>query len=321
VTWRNEGTVPAFLAAAVLLCWLLVPLRGADTVEHPFVGVTSILREVTTPRRLRLHVIQIDLSAPGIRFELTRPGGSLETVRQTTLEFLHDEHAQIAINSHFFLPYPSTNPDANLVGLAASNGNVYSGFESPTQSYAILTDAPAINIERSNHAEIVHRDFGFSDGKHVRENVMLWNALSGSAQVVTDGVKTIPVYKDAQRPDGVLTPGGPGDYSNSNSWYDALNARTAIGLTRDGRTLVLLTVDRAAGSLGMTVGEVADVLIRDYAVMNALNLDGGGSTTLAMENPTTHSAALVNNSSDNPAGRSVGSNLAIFANPAVGAGP
>jgi len=254
-----------------------------------------------------MHVLQIDLAAPGIRFELTPPGGSLETLRRTTLEFLRDEHAQIAINSHFFLPFPSANPDANLIGLAVSNGNVYSGFESPSQSYAIVTDAPAINIDIVNHAAIVHRDSRFSDGKHVREDVMLWNALAGSAQIVTDGVKTIPVYKDAQHADGSLTPGGPGAYSNSNSWYDALNARTAIGLTRDSRTLVLLTVDRAS------VGEVADVLIRDYAVANALNLDGGGSTTLAMENPATHAAVLMNESTDNPAGRSVGSNLAIFA--------
>jgi exopolysaccharide biosynthesis protein len=38
-------------------------------------------------------------------------------------------------------------------------------------------------------------------------------------------------------------------------------------------------VDRAGGSLGMQVGEMADVLIRDYDVFNALNLDGGGSTS------------------------------------------
>ncbi len=65
----------------------------------------------------------------------------------------------------------------------------------------------------------------------------------------------------------------------------------------------------------MTGGEVADILIRDYSVINALNLDGGGSTTLAMENPSTHAGELVNVSDDNPQGRYVGSNLAIFANP------
>src|SRR5262249_49931696 len=82
---------------------------------------------------------------------------------------------------------------------------------------------------------------------------------------------------------------------------------------QDNRTLVLFTVDRAGGSLGMSVGEVADVLIHDYAVYNALNLDGGGSTSLAMEDPVTRVGALMNVSVDNPAGRSVASNLAVFA--------
>lgn len=63
----------------------------------------------------------------------------------------------------------------------------------------------------------------------------------------------------------------------------------------------------------MTVGEVADLLVRDYGVYNALNLDGGGSTTMAMENPVTRADEIVNVSSDNPGGRSVGSNLAVFA--------
>jgi len=262
-----------------------------------------------------MHIVQIDLTAPGIRFKLTKPGGSMETVRNTTLDFLNQEHAQIAINAHFFLPFPSTSADAMLIGFAASNGIVYSAFESPVQSYAIVVDAPAINIDASNRAVIVHRDPAFSEGRHVREGVMLWNALAGSAQIVTDGVKTIPVYKDEQHPEGLLTPGGAAGYDNVRSWYNVLNARTAIGITRDNRTLVLFTVDRAIGSFGMTGGEVADILIRDYAVVNALNLDGGGSTTLAMENPTTHVGELVNVSDDSPAGRYVGSNLAIFANP------
>ncbi len=64
----------------------------------------------------------------------------------------------------------------------------------------------------------------------------------------------------------------------------------------------------------MTVGEVADVLIRE-GVWDALNLDGGGSTTLAIESPISKTARIVNVSSDNPNGRPVGSNLAVFALP------
>jgi len=307
--------VRVWLSAAFVVCWLLAPLDGAQTVRRPFVGVTTITRTENTPRNLRMHIVQIDLSAPGIHFKLTAPGGTMETVRNTTVGFLSEEHAQIAVNAHFFLPFPSTSSDAMLIGLAASNGNVYSAFESPVQSYAIIADAPALNIDQSNHVSVVHRNPDFSDGKHVRENVMLWNVVSGSAQIVTNGVKTIPVYKDEGHPDGLLTPGGAVEYDNTKSWYNILNARTAIGLTRDNKTLVIFTVDRAAGSLGMTGGEVADVLIRDYAVVNALNLDGGGSTTLAMENPSTHAGVLVNVSDDILHGRYVGSNLAVFANP------
>src|SRR5262245_57377211 len=63
----------------------------------------------------------------------------------------------------------------------------------------------------------------------------------------------------------------------------------------------------------MGVSEVADLLIRDYNVCNALNMDGGGSTSLAMVDPATGVGALVNSSSDNPNGRSVASGLAVFA--------
>jgi exopolysaccharide biosynthesis protein len=53
----------------------------------------------------------------------------------------------------------------------------------------------------------------------------------------------------------------------------------------------------------MKIGELSDLLIRDYRVYNALNLDGGGSTTLAMESPVTHVGEIVNVSSDNSKGR------------------
>jgi hypothetical protein len=291
----------------------IVELKGGTIVETPFVGVTLITRTETLPRPETMHIAEIDLSAPGIRFQLTPPSGALETIRQTTLGYLNQEHAQLAINSHFFLPFPSIDPNAMLIGLAASNGSVYSVFEVPFQSYAIVTNAPALNIDPSNRASIVHTDTSFADGKHVVEDVQLWNTVAGSAQIITDGAASIPLYIDAAHTDALLTPGGPGNYSNSNSWYTLLNARTVIGLSQDNRTLFLFTIDNAGGSRGMSLGEVADLLIHDYGVYNALNLDGGGSTSMAWQDPSTGIGRLLNASSDNPGGRAVGSNLAIFA--------
>ncbi|MEO8594172.1 MAG: phosphodiester glycosidase family protein [Candidatus Solibacter sp.] len=297
---KRMMTLRGLLLIAVWCC----ALPGAETVEHPFSGITYIKRAETEPRPVRMHVVKIDLTAPGLSFKLSPPGGPLETIRQTTLDYLLQEHAQVAINAHFFLPWPSDQPDADLVGFAASNGTVYSGFETPEQAYALIPYVPAINIDPGNHASLIHRDPAFNDGKHVLEQVKVWTAVTGSAQIVTDGVRTIPEYEPA----GVLKAGGPGaGFSSTRSWYAQTNARSAIGITRDGQTLVLFTVDVRGGSEGMRVGEVADVLIRDYGVYQALNLDGGGSTTLALD------GRMVNVSSDNPKGRSVGSSLAVFA--------
>ena len=58
------------------------------------------------------------------------------------------------------------------------------------------------------------------------------------------------------------------------------NPRTAVGLSKDGNTLYLVTVDgRQNSSIGMTQTEFAELLV-EKGIYNALNLDGGGSTTM-----------------------------------------
>ena len=224
----------------------------------------------------------------------------------------------MAVNTHFYLPFSTLDTNENLVGFAVSEGIIYSPFEGQPlgtgyqdQSYAILPYAPAINIDRFNHASVVHRDPAYADNMHVQESTTLWTAFSGSAQVVRGGQKTIPAYTGP--PDGLTATNG---YSDTFSWYDVLRARTVAGLTQDHQTLVLFVVDETGGSLGMSVSEVADLLIQDYQVYDALNLDGDGSTAMAIEDPTTHVGRLFNTPSDGIEGRVVGSSLAVFAPPA-----
>ena len=62
----------------------------------------------------------------------------------------------------------------------------------------------------------------------------------------------------------------------------SLNPRTAVGTTRDGRHLLIVTVDgRQAFSKGVSLAGMALILKR-YGAWNAINLDGGGSTTMAV---------------------------------------
>ncbi|MDB6069676.1 MAG: hypothetical protein JWL81_847 [Verrucomicrobiales bacterium] len=64
----------------------------------------------------------------------------------------------------------------------------------------------------------------------------------------------------------------------------ALHPRTAAGLSADGRTMWLLVVDgRQAGySEGCTTVEMAE-WFRDMGAVSGINLDGGGTTTMVLQ--------------------------------------
>lgn len=81
--------------------------------------------------------------------------------------------------------------------------------------------------------------------------------------------------------------------------------RTAVGVTRDRKTLLLVTVDgRSAASVGMTLVELADFM-KSLGAWDALNFDGGGSTTMVIGD------RVVNTPSDRTGEREVGSALFI----------
>lgn len=58
------------------------------------------------------------------------------------------------------------------------------------------------------------------------------------------------------------------------------NPRTAIGISKDGSSIFLITVDgRQASSIGVTQEELAAIMV-EKGIYTAMNLDGGGSTTM-----------------------------------------
>ncbi|XP_053132933.1 N-acetylglucosamine-1-phosphodiester alpha-N-acetylglucosaminidase [Hemicordylus capensis] len=63
-------------------------------------------------------------------------------------------------------------------------------------------------------------------------------------------------------------------------FVSTVSARTAVGHNKRGQ-LVLVHVDGQTGSRGLSVWEMADFL-RQHGVVNAINLDGGGSATLVL---------------------------------------
>ncbi|XP_035463452.1 N-acetylglucosamine-1-phosphodiester alpha-N-acetylglucosaminidase isoform X2 [Scophthalmus maximus] len=64
-------------------------------------------------------------------------------------------------------------------------------------------------------------------------------------------------------------------------FVDVLSARVAVGHDAEGN-LVLFHIDGQTGVRGMSLWEVAEFL-KKYGVINAINLDGGGSSTFVMD--------------------------------------
>jgi hypothetical protein len=91
--------------------------------------------------------------------------------------------------------------------------------------------------------------------------------------------------------------------------------RSAVGISRNGRYLILMTIDgRQAGySESASTAETAEWM-RKLGAYNALNLDGGGSTALVIEGPD-GSPQVLNRPCGPPPGveRRVANHLGVFA--------
>jgi hypothetical protein len=98
---------------------------------------------------------------------------------------------------------------------------------------------------------------------------------------------------------------------------DQLHPRTALGITAAG-DLVVATVDgRQSGySTGVDLEELAELLLSRGAVQ-ALNMDGGGSTTMAVRLPGNPEVSVVNHPSDGYE-RAVANSLLVFSSAPTG---
>ena len=85
--------------------------------------------------------------------------------------------------------------------------------------------------------------------------------------------------------------------------------RTAAGVSRDNKTLYLITADKNRNSIGMTLEELQEFML-DTGVFDGLNLDGGGSTQMVARAYGDTAVSFVN-SPENGYARPVTNALAV----------
>jgi len=251
----------ALLAIVILAGGLLVwyfnrPLPQSVTNQPLYEGITYSRIVQSDPVPQIIHIAEIDLTADGLAFMVT-PSGTLDNFdfeAQTTSQFLEAYNLQLAINGDFFDPwkdygifnyYPHVGDGTNTRGISASQGDVTSIGYVPPRYY------DSLYLSRDNRAS-----FRAPQGE-------IYNAISGNMTLLRDG--TMRAFRD-------------------QPYVQKRHPRTAVGLSEDKQTLYLVVVDgrQPNYSEGATLPELAQILLNAGAY-DAINLDGGGSSTIVID--------------------------------------
>ena len=222
--------------------------------QNLYEGVTYHRLVRFIPHPLIAHVLEIDTKTKGIELLVTPPDSNGETPlnARTTSQFLDEFDVQIAINGDGFVPwwshspadyYPHIGDPVTPFGFTASRGDVYS--QGIEMSIGVK---PTLYVSRRNALS-----FNNPPGN-------IYNAISGDRMIVLKG-QAVP-----------------------NLDNEDIDPRTAIGMNRNGRYLYIIVVDgrQPFYSNGATLSELAQIFI-DQGAYIAMNLDGGGSSTMVIE--------------------------------------
>lgn len=249
------------LIGLVYMGFLLRRPARTSEVRSLFQGIEYERYARQSPRPLMFHIITIDLSAPGIEFLVTPQEIDLEgkeTLADTVPGFLEKQGVQVAINGSFFYPMhvhtpfnyaPHVGEGINIVGTSISNGKTYSPPDSKWAALCI-TSAAVLSIEES----------GTCPARTLQ-------GIAGSHIFVKDGQVASDPY-----------------FETFSADKDEFFPRTVVALDKEQKTMWLVVVDGRQWrySEGIKLLELGEILV-EMGADKALNFDGGGSTTLAVE--------------------------------------
>jgi len=269
-----------------------IPLfRGVDHLV-----ATNDTRGTDFVNRMVAYVLRMDLNDPDLRF-LPSPRlenyipNSREAAGMTVSRYVKVQGVQAAINAGFFRPgeyyLPEGTPMA-INGLQISRGELVSP--------ATFDKAACLVMDEANRAQIIATNWPAAPTNGI------WTAVAGDYPILIAGENIGRRY---------LGRGGIHD----------VNPRTAIGLSEDRRHLYWIVIDgRQPGySDGAWDYETAGWL-KLLGAHDGINMDGGGSSTMSIEDITGNPRRLNQSSAvaDSGKERTVGSHLGVFARPLEG---
>ena len=258
-----------------------LPDSVASFWQPLYQGVDYRLDELSSPRRLRIHQVRVDTQAEGVSFFTTPDNGDApeEVNGRRAATFLREFDLEVAINGSAFKPIAKEGVPVDLQGLSISNGVTVSEVDAKSANPVFLATA-------SQRARILRAPFRKKSFGAAHNALQGWYGSNG---MLLDNGEVATTTLD-------------------------IHPRTAVGVSRDTRYVYLLVVDgRQQGlSEGMTLVELAEWM-KQLGCWDAMNLDGGGSSTMAIKGAD--GAPKVLNSPSGGSQRSVGNHLGVRALP------
>ena len=291
----------------LLVCLSLSVILHADeskidweSAKSIYPGIKLVKLKRTTPRLIRMAVMRIDLTTPGLSFTVTGrdadwgkpmpdyPKLQIRTKRTTTAAFMREMRAAAG----------GGKDGLNVV--VAVNASPWRPWTNPyTHKYA---DPPGVNISDgvlvgnrggSNPAFVVYKDgkVDIVDKVPKKDFPKIKDSVAGFYMVARDG-KVLPDKVAAAR---------------------QCHPRTAYGLSADRRYLYLIVIDgrQKKWSLGAKGSETGAFLL-EAGAWDVINMDGGGSTTMCYWDKRKKKPVMVNRHGKGGYMRPVANNLGII---------
>jgi exopolysaccharide biosynthesis protein len=212
-----------------------------------------------------VHVARVAVRNPRLRIVATREDDRGLTVS----EFAKKNKAVIAINADYF------TKEMKPVGLAMGPCGVWDGTRDTQREGVIAAGEQKVEIYPP---------------REVLEEPEEWT---------TAAVSGWPMLVESCK---ALT---PSKLPGSDAFTRAPHPRTAVGLSKSGRTMYFVVADgRREGVPGLTLARLARFMKEELGVCSAINLDGGGSSAMWIDDE------IVNRPSDGQE-RRVADHLAV----------
>jgi hypothetical protein len=224
--------------------------------SQPFPGITFAEQTRNDPPT-QLYWLQVDLTYPAIHLRVSpgslSPPGDWETALLQVSKIAAREHFDVAVNGSMFAPKDIKELFGMKIPYFEANPARELGYT--VSDGRLWSHHP---IEESSTTLIVSKSGQVSIENLSSPPMDAEEAVSGQ-QIVRDGTDI--------GPDCPVAP------------------RTAVGLDAARKKLTILVVDgrRPGYSMGLSLKQLGSEMIK-LGCTTAINLDGGGSTTLVMRN-------------------------------------